>query len=105
MITVMGATGNTGKVVAARLLAAGRKVRAIGRSTKRLRELAQLGAQPAGGDARDANFLTTAFGGAEAVYAMVPPDIAQPTSGFITTCWAPRSKPRSGARVSSGWFS
>lgn len=81
MITVMGATGNTGKVVAARLLAAGRKVRAIGRSTKRLRDLTQLGAQPAGGDARDANFLTTAFGGAEAVYAMVPPDTAQPDVG------------------------
>lgn len=78
MILVMGATGNTGKVVAARLLAGGQKVRAIGRSAKRLRELAQLGAQPAAGDARDANFLTTALVGAEAVYAMVPPDNAQP---------------------------
>ena len=39
MITVMGATGHTGKKVAAALLKAGEKVRALGRSESKLSEL------------------------------------------------------------------
>ncbi len=77
MITVMGATGNTGKVVAGSLLAAGKKVRVIGRSPERLRPHRERGAETAVGDALDAAFLTSAFRGAESVYAMVPPDLTQ----------------------------
>ncbi|MBI3803335.1 MAG: NmrA family NAD(P)-binding protein [Nitrospirae bacterium] len=78
MFTVMGATGHTGGVVADRLLAAGKKVRAIGRSTDRLQPLTKRGAEPAVGDANEVAFLTSAFQGAEGVYAMVPPDYAAP---------------------------
>jgi len=78
MITVMGASGNTGKVVAERLLSSQEKVRAVGRSEDRLRGLRERGAETAVGDARDAAFLTSAFRGAKGVYAMVPPDLSQP---------------------------
>ena len=36
MITVMGATGHTGKAISETLLAAGEKVRALGRSAEKL---------------------------------------------------------------------
>lgn len=77
MITVMGAAGNTGSVVAGNLLAAGKKIRVIGRSPERLRPHRERGAETAVGDAQDAAFLTSAFLGAESVYAMVPPDLTQ----------------------------
>jgi len=77
MITVLGAAGNTGKVVAEKLLGAGNKTRVIGRSAERLRSLRERGAEVAVGDATDAAFLTSAFRGAESIYAMVPPDYRQ----------------------------
>src|SRR5581483_11675667 len=77
MITVLGATGKTGSVVAARLLAAGVKTRVAGRSAGRLRSLADRGASIAAGEVTDANHLVSAFDGAEALYAMIPPDYSQ----------------------------
>jgi len=77
MITVMGASGNTGKVVADHLISAGKKIRVIGRNAERLKTLRERGAEIATGDAVDAAFLTSAFRGAESVYAMVPPDYTQ----------------------------
>jgi uncharacterized protein YbjT (DUF2867 family) len=71
---ITGATGNTGKVIAAKLLEEGHKVWAIGRSSERLAELIEKGAEPHVGSIEDENFLTEAFKGADAVYAMVPPD-------------------------------
>ncbi len=78
MIAVMGATGNTGKAVAERLLGAGKKIKAIGRSREKLRPFLERGAEAAAGDGMDPAFLASAFRGAEAVYAMVPADHAQP---------------------------
>lgn len=75
MVVVMGATGNTGGVVAARLLESGKHVRAIGRREEALAALKAKGAETAVGDASDAAFLTRAFEGAAAVYALVPPDL------------------------------
>jgi uncharacterized protein YbjT (DUF2867 family) len=74
MITVMGATGRTGSKIATRLLHAGEPVRAVARSAGRLAELAGAGAEPVVGDAKDPGFLTAAFHGADAVYAMLPVD-------------------------------
>jgi uncharacterized protein YbjT (DUF2867 family) len=71
---ITGATGNTGKVIAAKLLEDGHKVRAIGRSSERLAGLVEKGAEPHVGSIDDENFLTEAFKGADAVYAMIPPD-------------------------------
>lgn len=67
------ATGNTGKVVAERLLAAGKKVKVIGRSREKLNFLVEKGALPVVGDILDKAFLEDAFKDAEGVYAMIPP--------------------------------
>ena len=76
MYVVLGASGHTGHVVARNLLAAGRKVRVVGRRADRLQSLATEGAEIAVADATEAPALTKAFKGAEAAYVLVPPDIA-----------------------------
>lgn len=76
MYVVTGATGNTGSVVVKQLLTHGQKVRAIGRSADRLQPLTHLGAEPFVTDITDAGALARAFAGAQAVYAMIPPDIS-----------------------------
>ncbi|HET7100069.1 MAG TPA: NAD(P)H-binding protein, partial [Terriglobia bacterium] len=78
MIAIVGASGNTGGVAAEMLLASGKKVRAIGRSAARLERLASKGAEVFTADVSDAAALTQAFEGAEAVYAMIPPNISAP---------------------------
>jgi uncharacterized protein YbjT (DUF2867 family) len=79
MYVVTGATGNTGRVVAERLLAGGQHVRVIGRNADRLRPFAADGAKPFVADVADAAALVQAFLGAQAVYVMVPPNIASPS--------------------------
>src|ERR1035438_9476202 len=81
MYVITGATGNTGSVVAERLLAEGGKVRVVGRDPKRLERFAQKGAESFIADATDAGALTDAFVGAKAVYGMIPPNIASPDVG------------------------
>jgi len=75
MYVILGASGNTGSVVAGKLLAKGQKVRVVGRDAKRLESLARSGAEVAIADATDAAALTKAFAGAEAVYALIPPNV------------------------------
>ncbi len=75
MIAVMGATGHTGRLISERLLAAGSEVRALGRSTERLAGLVDKGAEAAVGEATDADYLTGAFSGADAVYTLIPPSV------------------------------
>jgi uncharacterized protein YbjT (DUF2867 family) len=78
MITVMGATGHTGKKITEALLRAGEKVRALGRSESKLAELKSAGAEVLGGDAADTAFLAKAFRGADAVYTLLPTDRHSP---------------------------
>ena len=78
MYVVTGASGNSGHVVAEKLLARGQKVRVIGRSAERLQLLTALGAEPFICDLTDRTALAKAFAGAQGVYAMVPPDMAAP---------------------------
>lgn len=73
MIVITGATGNTGKIIAERLLAAGQKVRAIGRSEEKLQPLLAKGAEAYIGDVTDEEGMVRAFVGATAAYAMIPP--------------------------------
>ncbi len=73
MYVVTGATGHTGSIVADALLAAGKKVRVIGRDAKRLERFTHKGAEAFVADATDAAAITTAFSGAEAAYLMIPP--------------------------------
>lgn len=76
MYVVTGASGNSGHVVAEKLLAQRQNVRAIGRSADRLQPLTGLGAEPFVCDLTDGAALTNAFAGARGVYAMIPPDMA-----------------------------
>jgi uncharacterized protein YbjT (DUF2867 family) len=78
MIAIVGASGNTGGVAAERLLAAGEKVRVIGRNAGHLERLTRQGAEAFTADVTDAAGMTNAFQGASAVYAMVPPNISVP---------------------------
>ena len=74
MYVIMGATGNTGSVAADALLAKGEKVRVVGRSAERLERFVKRGAEAFVADAKDAAALASAFAGARAVYALIPPD-------------------------------
>lgn len=78
MITVLGAGGNTGGRVVERLCAAGERVRAVGRHADRLAGAVAQGAEPVVGDARDREFLRTAFDGASAAYVLMPMDVMSP---------------------------
>ena len=83
MYAITGATGNTGSVIAAKLLGRGEKVRVIGRDARRLAGFVQKGAEAFVADVTDASALTKAFTGAKAVYAMIPPNVAAPdVSGY-----------------------
>lgn len=75
MIVITGATGNTGRPAAEALLAAGERVRAIGRNAEKLQALAQKGAEPFVGDVADASFVARTFSGADVAYLMIPPDM------------------------------
>ncbi len=75
MYVIMGATGNTGNIVARTLLGLSQKVRVIGRNAERLEPFAAEGAEPFVCDVNDAAALTAAFSGAKAVYAMIPPSM------------------------------
>jgi uncharacterized protein YbjT (DUF2867 family) len=74
MYVVTGATGNTGRVAAEQLLAAGKPVRAVGRRAERLREFGAKGAETAVAAVDDRAALARAFAGARAVYTLTPPD-------------------------------
>lgn len=76
MYIVTGATGNTGSVVANRLLEQGKKVRVIGRHRDRLQPFVDRGAEAFVADVGDQAALTQAFTGAEAAYVMIPPNMA-----------------------------
>jgi uncharacterized protein YbjT (DUF2867 family) len=78
MYAIIGASGNTGSVIAGKLLAQGEKVRVIGRDAKRLERLVRKGADAFVANVGDAASLTKAFSGAKAVYLMIPPNPAIP---------------------------
>lgn len=77
MYVVLGASGHTGSIVANKLLDHGKQVKVVGRDVQKLEPLVDRGAEPFIGDMTDSDALTRAFTGAEAVYAMIPPN---PTS-------------------------
>jgi uncharacterized protein YbjT (DUF2867 family) len=74
MYAITGATGNIGSKVTDILLSKGEKVRVIGRDAARLQHFVDKGAKAAVGDLADQGFLTRAFTGATAVFAMIPPN-------------------------------
>ena len=73
---VIGATGQTGHIVAEELLKSGNAVRAVGRSADKLEKLGKLGAEVFVGDVTNADDMKRAFDGTEAAYVMIPPNYA-----------------------------
>jgi uncharacterized protein YbjT (DUF2867 family) len=77
MYVVLGASGNTGHIVAQNLLARQQKVRVVGRDAAHLQAHAAKGAEIFIADVTDAAALTKAFQNADSAYVMIPPN---PTS-------------------------
>ena len=75
MFTIFGANGNTGSIVAHRLLDRGKKVRVVARDAKKVEALRARGAEIFVGDVTDAAQVTAALAGAEGAYLLVPPDM------------------------------
>jgi uncharacterized protein YbjT (DUF2867 family) len=70
---ILGASGNTGSIIADSLLTKGKKVRVVGRDAGRLQRFVRQGAEAFTGDVSDAAALTKAFSGARAAYLLLPP--------------------------------
>jgi uncharacterized protein YbjT (DUF2867 family) len=63
---ILGASGNTGSIIANFLLSKGKKVRVVGRDPGRLQRFVDKGAEAFTADMSDAAALTKAFGGTRA---------------------------------------
>jgi uncharacterized protein YbjT (DUF2867 family) len=70
---ILGATGNTGSIIADSLLSKGKKVRVVGRDAERLQRFVRKAAEAFTADVSDAAALSKAFSGARAAYLMLPP--------------------------------
>ncbi|HYG98338.1 MAG TPA: NAD(P)H-binding protein [Terriglobales bacterium] len=79
MYAIIGATGNTGRVIVSALLAQNEEVRVIGRNEERLQPLVQRGAEPFVADATDGAALARAFTGVRGAYVMIPPNATVPS--------------------------
>jgi len=78
MYVILGATGNTGSVVARKLLDKGKRVRVVGRDNKKLAPFVNRGADTFATDVLDTDALSRAFPGAQGVYVLIPPDMSSP---------------------------
>ena len=84
MYAVTGITGKVGGTVAQRLLAAGRKVRAVVRDEAKGRPWADKGCAVSVAEIGDADALTAAFADTDGVFLMTPPNY-DPEPGFPNT--------------------
>jgi uncharacterized protein YbjT (DUF2867 family) len=81
-IVVLGAAGNTGSVVADKLLERGDcTVRVVGRTAEALERFARRGAEVCVASVKDKEAMASAFEGAHAAYTMIPPDRPAQKSG------------------------
>ncbi|WP_316805368.1 NAD(P)H-binding protein [Pedobacter nototheniae] len=77
-IVITGSLGNISKPLAEELIQKGHLVTVISSNPDKQKDIEALGAKAAIGKLEDIGFLTAAFSGADAVYAMIPPDFAAP---------------------------
>jgi uncharacterized protein YbjT (DUF2867 family) len=73
MFAVLGASGNTGRIVAERVLASGRGLRVVVRNPAHGADWKARGAEVAVAELTDTAALTAAFRGAEGAYVLLPP--------------------------------
>lgn len=71
---ITGGSGHISSPLTEKLLNAGHEVTVVGRSAEKLQSLVSKGAKIAVGSVEDAAFVKNAFAGADAVYAMIPPN-------------------------------
>lgn len=76
MYVVLGAAGNTGSVVAERLLDQKKNVRVVGRSQDSLQRFVSRGAEAVAGNVEHESDMLNVFSGATAAYVMIPPNFA-----------------------------
>src|ERR1700688_2999026 len=76
MFVVLGASGNTGKVVAETLLRQKKKVRVVLHDAAREKAWGEAGADVAIADVDEGAALERAFGIAEGVYVLLPPNFS-----------------------------
>jgi uncharacterized protein YbjT (DUF2867 family) len=79
-IIVTGSLGNISKPLATALVQQGHTVAVISSQPERRAAIEALGATAAIGSLADASFLAATFAGADAVYAMVPPNYGEADS-------------------------
>src|SRR6185312_8284835 len=72
-ITIAGSLGHISKPLAQELVQKGHTVTVISSKAERQQEIEASGAKAAIGNIQDADFLATAFTGADAIYTMLPP--------------------------------
>ncbi|HEY4197681.1 MAG TPA: NAD(P)H-binding protein [Mucilaginibacter sp.] len=72
-IIITGSLGHISKPLTEELVQKGHTVTVISSKAAKQKDIEDLGATAAIGSVEDANFLTAAFTGADAVYTMVPP--------------------------------
>ena len=70
---ILGATGNTGSIIANLVFSKDKKVRVVGRDSGRLQRFVDKGAEAFTANLSDAIALNKAFSGARAAYLMLPP--------------------------------
>jgi len=80
MFVVLGATGNTGKVVAETLLAQKKAVRVVLHDAVKREAWKAGGAEVAVANVEDGASLEKAFDGAEGAYVLLPPALSFPHS-------------------------
>ncbi len=73
MYVILGASGNTGSIIANFLLSKGKEVRVVGRDSGRLQRFVDKGAEAFTAEMSDAAALTKVFSGARAAYLLLPP--------------------------------
>lgn len=74
-ITITGSLGNIGQHLAKKLIADGHNLTIVSSNEDRKAAIVQLGARAAIGSITDAEFLVSAFDGADAVFVMTPPNM------------------------------
>ncbi|KAF2514929.1 NmrA family NAD(P)-binding protein [Flavobacterium foetidum] len=74
-IIITGSLGNIGKPLTAQLVQAGHDVTVVSSNADRKAAIENLGAKTAIGSVSDADFLAQAFAGADALFAMTPPNM------------------------------
>jgi len=77
-VIVTGSLGNISKPLAKELVGKGHTVTVISSKPEKQKDIEALGAVAAVGSLEDADFLASAFTGADAVFAMVPPNYTVP---------------------------